>query len=95
MMYYTKDGEPSYVPQTDEQRFAVWVQKVSDWRLVVVKEVVKNRFGKPCRNRLGQVLYKEVEKVVGTGIAEPTEEELARACAKPCRYRRAARASRA
>lgn len=95
MKYYTKRGEPSYVPQTEEERFAVWVQKVSDWRLVVVKEAVKDRFGKPVRNRLGQIIYKEVTKVVGTGIAEPTQEELDTACTKPCRYRRAARASRA
>lgn len=93
MNYYTKRGEPSYVPQTEEDRFAVWVQKVSDWRLVTIKEVIKDKSGKPVRNRLGQILYKEVTKVVGTGIDEPTEEELNAVLTKPCRYRRAARAS--
>jgi hypothetical protein len=29
MKYYTKRGELTYVPQTDEERFAVWVQKLT------------------------------------------------------------------
>lgn len=103
MIYYTKKGEPTFVPQTDEDRFAVWVEKVSDWKLVVVKEpvrqVVKDLRDRPIRDKFGQIIYrtvyKEVEKVVGTGIAEPTAAELAHVYAKPCRYRRAARASRA
>lgn len=94
-MYYTKDGKPTFVPQTDEDRFAVWVEKVSDWKLVKVRERVKDRFGKPAFDVYGRPLYKEIEKVVGTGIAEPTAKELAAVYAKPCRYRRAARASRA
>lgn len=101
MIYYTKDGLPTFVPQTDEDRFAVWVEKVSDWKLVVVKEpvrqVVKDLRDRPIRDKFGQTIYrtvyKEVEKVVGTGIAEPTTAELAQVYAKPCRYRRAARAS--
>lgn len=93
MMYYTSKGQPSFVPQTEEDRFAVWIETMSDWKLVVVKEAVKDRWGKPVKDRLGRVVYKEVEKVVGTGIAEPTADELAKVYAKPCRYRRAARAS--
>ena len=95
MIYYTKNGQPTFVPQTDEDRFAVWVEKVSDWKLVVTKEPVKDRWGKPVRDNFGRIVYKEVEKVVGTGIAEPTTAELAQVYAKPCTYRRAARASRA
>jgi hypothetical protein len=94
-MYYTKDGKPTFVPQTDEDRFAVWVEKVSDWKLVKVRERVKDRFGKPAFDAWGRPIYKEVEKIVGTGIAKPTAKELAAVYAKPCRYRRAARASRA
>lgn len=95
MIYYTKKGEPTFVPQTDEDRFAVWVEKVSDWKLVITKEQVKDKWGKPVRDSFGRIVYKEVEKVVGTGIAEPTAAELARVYAKPCKYRRAARASHA
>jgi hypothetical protein len=73
-MYYTKQGKVALTPQTEQDRFAVWLQKVSDWRL------------KPVRGG---------DKVVGTGIAEPTPEELARVFAAPCRYRRAARARNA
>jgi hypothetical protein len=73
-MYYTKQGKPALLPQTEEDRFAVWVEKISDWRLKAV------RGG---------------DKVVGTGIAEPTPEELAHVYAAPCRYRRAARAGNA
>ena len=73
-MYYTKHGKVSLTPQTEQDRFAVWLQKVSDWRL-------KSVMG--------------VNKAVGTGIAEPTPEELARVFAAPCRYRRAARARNA
>lgn len=103
MIYYTKKGEPTFVPQTDEDRFAVWVEKVSDWKLVVVKEpvrqVVKDLRGRPIKDKFGKTVYRivyvEVEKVVGTGIAEPTAAELAQVYAKPCKYRRAARASHA
>lgn len=95
MIYYTKKGEPTFVPQTDEDRFAVWVEKVSDWKLVITKEQVKDKWGKPVRDSFGRIVYKEVEKVVGTGIAEPTAAELAQVYAKPCKYRRAARASHA
>ena len=95
MIYYTKKGEPTFVPQTEEDRFGVWVEKISDWKLVVTKEVVKDKWGKPVRDNFGRFVYKEVEKVVGTGIAEPTAAELAQVYAKPCRYRRAARASHA
>lgn len=73
-MYYTKQGKPALLPQTEGDRFAVWVQKISDWRLVTVKGVKKS---------------------AGTGIAEPTPEELAHVYAAPCRYRRAARAGNA
>ena len=93
-MYYTRDGKPTFVPQTDEDRFAIWVKKVSDWKLVKVRERVKDRFGVPASDLCGRPIYKEVEKIVGTGIAQPTAEELAAVYAKPCRYRRAARASR-
>ena len=95
MIYYTKKGEPTFVPQTEEDRFGVWVEKISDWKLVVTKEVVKDKWGKPVRDNFGRFVYKEVEKVVGTGIAEPTAAELAQVYAKPCRYRRAARTSHA
>jgi len=81
-MYYTTDGRPTLYPQTEQDRFNMWVQKVSDWRLVTKIEY-KN--GHPFR----------VQRVVGTGIDEPTEEELKAVYAKPCRYRRAALASRA
>lgn len=74
MIYYTKDGKPTFVPQTDEDRFNIWVEKISDWRLITTKQGVK---------------------VVGSGIAEPNEAELAWVYGKPCHYRRAARASRA
>lgn len=94
-MYYTKDGKPTFVPQTDEDRFAVWVEKVSDWKLVKIRERVKDKFGKPVFDACERPLYKKVEKVVGTGIAEPTAQELAAVYAKPCRYRKAACASRA
>ena len=87
MIYYTKDGQPTFVPQTDEDRFNIWVEKISDWRVVTVNKAVKNKFGR--------LVYIGVEKVVGSGIAEPTAAELARVYAKPCRYKRAARASRA
>jgi hypothetical protein len=87
MIYYTKDGQPTFVPQTDEDRFNIWVEKISDWRVVTVNKAVKNKFGR--------LVYIEVEKVVGSGTAEPTAAELARVYAKPCRYKRAARASRA
>jgi hypothetical protein len=60
-MYYTADGKPTLRPQTHEDRFAMWVQQLSDRR---------------------------------TGIACPTSKELEEAYARPCRYRRAARASR-
>jgi hypothetical protein len=73
-MYYTKEGVPSLYPQSDQDRFAVWVKKISDWKLV------------PIRGG---------HKSVGTGIAEPTPEELARVYVAPCRYRRAARAQNA
>ena len=95
MIYYTKKGVPTFVPQTEKDRFGVWVEKISDWKLVVTKEVVKDKWGKPVRDNFGRFVYKEVEKVVGTGIAEPTAAELAQVYAKPCRYRRAARASHA
>ena len=94
-MYYTKDGKPSLTPQTDEDRFGIWLKKVSDCRLVKVHERVKDKFGKPARDVYGRPIYKEIEKVIGTGIAEPTASELAQVYAKPCRYWRAARASRA
>jgi|LauGreDrversion4_2_1035121.scaffolds.fasta_scaffold174288_2 hypothetical protein len=61
-MYYTKDGIPTLYPQTEEDRFAMWVTKLSDPR---------------------------------TGIPLPTSKELKSAYEAPCRYRRAARASRA
>lgn len=93
MIYYTKKGEPTFVPQTEEDRFGVWVENISDWKLVVTKEAVKDKWGKPVRDNFGRFVYKEVEKVVGTGIAEPIAAELAQVYAKPCRYRRAARAS--
>jgi len=93
MIYYTKDGLPTFVPQTDEDRFAVWVEKVSDWKVVVTKELVKDKWGRPIRDSFGRFVYKKVEKVVGTGIADPTTTELAQVYAKPCRFRRAARAS--
>lgn len=95
MIYYTKKGEPTFVPQTDEDRFAVWVEKVSDWKLVSTKEQVKDKWGKPVRDSFDRIVYREVEKVVGTGIAEPTAAELAQVYVKPCKYRRAARASHA
>lgn len=95
MIYYTKKGEPSFVPQTEEDRFSIWVQKISEYKLITTNEVVKDRRGKPVRNEFGRLVYKKVEKAVGTGIAEPTAAELAQVHAKPCRYRRAARASRA
>lgn len=70
MIYYTKDGLPSFYPQTEEDRFGLWVKRVSDWR----PYNGKNR---------------------GTGIAEPTVEEITAIRSRRCRYRRAARASRA
>lgn len=94
MIYYTKKGEPTFVPQTEEDRFAVWVQKISEYKLVTTNEWVKDKWGKPVRDKFGRLVCKKVEKVVGTGIAEPTAAELAQVYAKPCRYRRAARASR-
>jgi hypothetical protein len=94
-MYYTKDGKPAFVPQTEEQRFAVWVKTMRDWKLIKVRERVKDRYGKPVVNKFGQPVYREVEKVAGTGIANPTKEELAAVYAKPCRYWRAARAQSA
>lgn len=95
MIYYTKKGMPTFVPQTDEDRFGIWVEKISDYRLVVTKELVKDKWGKPLRDNFGRIVYKKIEKVVGTGIAKPTADELAQVYAKPCRYRRAARASHA
>lgn len=94
MIYYTKKGEPTFVPQTDEDRFAVWVEKVSDWRRVGAIPA-KDKFGVIVRDDLGRIVYKDPGRIVGTGIAEPTAAELAQVYAKPCKYRRAARASRA
>jgi hypothetical protein len=94
-MYYTKNGKLTFVPQTDEQRLAVWVETMSDWKLIKVREPVKDRRGKLVVDKFGRPLFREVEKVVGTGIAKPTKEELDAVYAKPCRYRRAARAQSA
>ena len=94
MIYYTKKGMPTFVPQTDEDRFAVWVEKISDWRRVGAV-AVKDEFGRLLRDDFGNIVYTNPGKTVGTGIAEPTAAELAHVYAKPCRYRRAARASRA
>lgn len=94
MIYYTKKGEPTFVPQTDEDRFAVWIEKISDWRRVGAV-AVKDEFGVFLRDDFGNIVYANPGKTVGTGIAEPTDAELAHVYAKPCRYRRAARASRA
>ena len=81
-MYYTKDGLPTLYPQTEPDRFKQWVQKVSDWAVITK---VEYRNGRPFR----------VERVIGTGIDVPTEEELEAVYATPCRYRRAALAGRA
>ena len=81
-MYYTKDGRPSLTPQTEEDRFDVWVKKISDRRLITTYEYKNGRRIK-------------VQRGVGPGIDEPTEEELQAVYGKPCRYRRAALANRA
>lgn len=93
MIYYTKNGRPSFVPQTEEDHFAVWVKKVSDWRRVGAV-AAKDRFGVIVRDDLDRIVYEVPGRTVGTGIAEPTAAELAQVYAKPCRYRRAALASR-
>jgi hypothetical protein len=80
VIYYTKEGLRSFYPQTEEDRFMTWVEKVSDWRLVTTTQYFG---GRP----------KKVQKSVGTGIAEPTEAELVEACTRPCSYRRAAHAT--
>ena len=79
-MYYTDDGRPSLTPQTEKDRFNLWVKKVSDWRLITTYEYKNGRRVK-------------VQRAVGTGIDKPTEEELKAVYGKPCRYRRAALAS--
>ena len=94
MIYYTKKGEPTFVPQTDEDRFGVWVEKISDWRRVGAV-AVKDKFGRLLRDDFGNIVYANPGKIMGTGIAEPTDAELAHVYAKPCRYWRAARASHA
>jgi hypothetical protein len=57
----------------EQKRFAKWVKRISDYRLVRTPEGLK---------------------VVGEGIDDLSEEELDAVYAKPCKYRRAARASR-
>lgn len=94
MIYYTKKGEPTFVPQTEEDRFGVWIEKVSDWRLVGAVPA-KDKYGRCVYDELDRIVYAKPGKVVGTGIAEPTAAELAQVYAKPCKYRRAARASHA
>jgi hypothetical protein len=75
-MYYTKDGHPTFQPQTDEERFRTWVRMISDWKLIMTTKYVGTK-----------VIH--VQKAVGTGIAEPTEDELNQAITRPCSYRRA------
>jgi hypothetical protein len=40
-MYYTKQGKPTLRPQTEQDRYQVWLRQLSDWRLVTVKGVDK------------------------------------------------------
>lgn len=85
MSYYSKNEPMLFATEEEEKRFLKWVKHISDWRIVSVPQKFKDKYGR--------VTVKYVEKITGTGIAEPTTAELARVYAKPCRYRRAARAS--
>lgn len=86
--------------EEEELRFLRWAEAIHDFRLTEVpvydwKTVTeRDDFGRLVKRRR-KVFSHYVVKGVGEGISEPTPEELDRVLSTPCRYRRAARASRA
>ena len=85
--------------EEEELRYIRWAEAIHDFVItdfpVFVWKTVKerDRYGK-IRSRRRKVFSHYQSKGVGLGIDEPTQEELDAVYAKPCRYRRAARASR-
>ena len=86
--------------EEEELRFIRWAETIHNFVITDVPVFVwktvtdSDRYGKTFVRRRKVFSHYET-KGVGPGIDEPTEEELAAVYAKPCRYRRAARASRA
>ena len=86
--------------EEEELRFLRWAEDLHNYRVTDVPVYVwqtvtdSDRYGRTFIRRRKVFSHYEV-KGSGPGIPEPTDEELEQAYKRPCRYRRAARASRA